>query len=243
MKSILITICARGGSKGIPGKNIKLLNGVPLLAYTIKHSQAFKAYLESLDFKVQLELSTDDNEIIGVAAQYGLHSAYKRPDFLASDNAGKLDAIKDLLIYSEAKEGKRFDFTLDLDVSAPMRSKSDLIEAFKIFRENKEALNLFSVSKAHKNPYFNMVEKAKDGYYYLSKKGEKILSRQSAPKVYAMNASFYFYRRAFFEASDLYLFNHSLIFEMMHESFDLDDPIDFEFLAFLIKNDKLSFEI
>ena len=94
-----------------------------------------------------------------------------------------------------------------------------------------------------KNPYFNMVEKSEKGYYVLSKEKNQILSRQKAPLVYEMNASFYFYKRAFFNEEKLYLFDKALIYEMPHESFDLDHEIDFMFLEFLIKNDKLSFKL
>lgn len=162
---------------------------------------------------------------------------------MANDKAGKLDAIKDLIEFAEEERLKNYDFILDLDVSAPMRTQEDLREGwFRLF-DHERALNLFSVSNAHKNPYFNMVEKNDAGFYELSKKSKVVLSRQTAPKVYEMNASFYFYRRQFFNLSPLYLFSNSLIFEMQHESFDLDEIIDFDFLEFLIEQNKLTFKL
>jgi CMP-N-acetylneuraminic acid synthetase len=106
------------------------------------------------------------------------------------------------------------------------------------------ALNLFSVNPANRNPYFNMVEKQQNGYYGLCKKTDQpILGRQSAPKVCDMNASFYFYRRNFFDSGlQSAITNRSLIYEMPHICFDLDHPVDFEFLFFLIINDKLDFD-
>ena len=244
MKYFLITICARGGSKGIPNKNIKHLAGQELIAYTINHAQKFKQYLEkNHNYKVNLEISTDSQKIKSVAGKYNLTNDYIRPDQLANDTAGKLGVIKDILLFSESEHKVNYDYILDLDVSAPMRTTKDLIDGFNIFINSKNASNLFSVSTANKNPYFNMVEENKEGFYSLSKSVGTILSRQEAPKVFEMNASFYFYKRAFYNESDLNLFRQALIYPMTHESFDLDHIIDFDFLEFLITNNKLTFEI
>jgi|TARA_B110000908_G_scaffold24560_1_gene28165 CMP-N-acetylneuraminic acid synthetase len=244
MKNLLITICARGGSKGIPMKNIRDLVGIPLISYTYNHALQFSKWLEKqYGSKTKIELSTDSGKIIKVCESLGLFTNYLRPDFLSNDTAGKLDAIKDVILFSEKETNVEYDYILDLDVSAPMRTLEDLKEAWEDFLNNKEAKNLFSVSNAQKNPYFNMVEKNKSGYYELSKKSKAVLSRQSAPKVYELNASFYFYRRSFYNCTPLSLINNSLIYEMKHISFDLDEIIDFEFLDFLISNNKLSFTI
>ena len=90
MKNLLITICARGGSKGIPGKNIKPLNGKPLIGYSIDLAKQ----VQSEYGNVTIALSTDSEEIICVAAKCGLYTDYKRPDYLASDTVGKIDAIR-----------------------------------------------------------------------------------------------------------------------------------------------------
>jgi CMP-N,N'-diacetyllegionaminic acid synthase len=244
MSSLLITICGRGGSKGIPGKNIRKLAGKELIAYSIKHAQKFKSILEEkFQYEVTIELSTDDQEIKSVAEKHGLKTDYLRPDFLANDSAGKLDVIKDILSFREKKDSKEFDLLLDLDISAPMRTIEDLTAAFNDLMKNDSAENLFSVRTANKNPYFNMVEEGEDGFYQLSKSAGQILSRQKAPKVYEMNASFYLYRRSFFNREPLNLFNSALIYNMQHMSFDLDHIVDFEFLDFLVLNKKLDFNI
>ena len=85
--NILVTICARGGSKGIPGKNIKPINGLPLIGYTINVANQFKEHFKS----VEIALSTDSEEIISVAESCGLKSDYRRPDYLANDTIGKID--------------------------------------------------------------------------------------------------------------------------------------------------------
>ena len=159
---ILITICARGGSKGIPGKNLMAINGIPLIAYSIKHAIEFATFHRS-----DIALSTDDDKIKEVALEYGLDSQYKRPDYLATDEAGKLDTINDLIKFEECVRNKKYDFILDLDVSSPLRNIDDLNFAFESLVSNPEAINLFSVNKANRNPYFNMVELKKNNYYNL----------------------------------------------------------------------------
>lgn len=238
--SILITICARGGSKGIPGKNIKMMNGKPLIWYTIQTAKKFQSMVPDVD----IVLSTDSDEIRSVAKECGLDSDYKRPDYLANDTCGKVDAIKDALLHYERQYNKRYDYLLDMDVTSPLRNADDLLNAFKIIEEQKDAINLSSVSIAGKNPYFNMVEKKENGFYDLVKSDVLSLSRQAAPTVYEQNASFYFYRRMFFDmgykSADT---ERSTIYLVPHVCFDLDNPIDFEFMSFLMANNKLDFEL
>jgi CMP-N,N'-diacetyllegionaminic acid synthase len=237
---LLITLCARGGSKGVPGKNIKPLNGIPLLAYSIKSAREFSEH-----FPATIALSTDDTQISLVAAAHGLTTTYRRPASLANDTAGKVEVIADLLQYEEKQASKRYDYILDLDISAPLRTVDDLLQAFGIFQKNQEALNLFSVSPPHKNPYFNMVELGEDGYYKLVKaKEKKIMTRQSAPRVYDINASFYFYRRSFFEMGlTSVLTERAMVYEQPHISFDIDEPLDFDTMEYLVTNNKLGFTL
>jgi CMP-N,N'-diacetyllegionaminic acid synthase len=238
--NILISICARGGSKGIPGKNIKKINEIPLIAYTINTAKAF-----SKKYNTIISISTDDLEIKKTAENFGIKSNYKRPEHLATDSAGKIDVIRDLINYEEKKNGIKFDIILDLDVTSPLRTIDDLENAYITFMSDENALTLFSVNISNRSPYFNMVEKNEFGYYQLSKKFDTtILTRQSAPMVYDLNASFYFYRRNYFDL-DLKtpITNKSIIFEMEHICFDLDHPHDFDYLEYLLSNNKLPFQI
>jgi CMP-N,N'-diacetyllegionaminic acid synthase len=236
---ILITICARGGSKGIPGKNIRSLNGKPLIHYTIKVAQQFQDSINEVD----IVLSTDSAEIAQVAEISGLKTAYTRPPFLAGDSAGKIEVIKDVLLWKELSEQCRYDYILDLDVTSPLRNLKDLTEAFGIIRNNEAAINLFSVNPANRSPYFNMVEQKQNGFYSLVKlPGDLVLSRQSAPKVYDLNASFYFYKRVFFDLNyQSAVTDRSTIYVVPHICFDLDHPIDFEIISCLIEGNKLDF--
>lgn len=239
--NILITICARGGSKGIPGKNIKLLNGKPLIFYSIDIAKQFQELFPSTD----IILSTDSDEIGKVASKGGLQTDYIRPAFLAEDSAGKIDAIKDALQWQEHQSKKRYDLILDLDVTSPLRNIHDLTQAYRMIIENDKAMNLFSVSPANRSPYFNMVEQKENGFYAQVKQPEGLLlTRQSAPKVYDLNASFYYYKRLFFDLGFKgAITDKSIIYEVPHICFDLDHPIDFEIISYLMEQNKLGFEL
>lgn len=236
-KDILITICARGGSKGIPGKNIKVLNGKPLISYTIKAAQEF-ASRHSAD----IGLSTDSEIIKKVAAEYGLYSDYIRPVELATDSIGKIDVIRSLIDYQERLLNKQYDFILDLDVTSPLRTQEDLEKAYNELISNSEGMNIFSVSPAARNPYFNIVEEASDGYVKVVKDIGKIKSRQLAPKVFDMNASFYFFRRRFFSLGfETSITSRSLAYVMDHICFDLDEPHDFIIMDLMMVNNLFDF--
>lgn len=234
---ILITVCARGGSKGIPGKNIRLLNGRPLIAYTLD-----TAVLFATKYQADITVNSDSDEIKQVAQGLGISSTYVRPAELATDNAGKLDAIEDVLHFEEKTRQKKYDYILDLDVTSPLRNMEDLDAAFQMILQDAQGLNLFSVNHANRNPYFNMVELQPNGYYGLIKNGH-FLTRQSAPQVYDLNASFYFYKRVFFNEKTPVINEHTMIYVMPHACFDLDHPIDFEFMEYLMMNNKLGFEL
>ncbi|MGZ3749673.1 MAG: acylneuraminate cytidylyltransferase family protein [Flavisolibacter sp.] len=239
--NILITVCARGGSKGIPGKNIKLLNGKPLIAYTLRTASQFRELYPNSD----IVLSTDSDQIKEVVKKQGIEidTSYTRPMHLASDNVGKIDVIKDLLSHFETKKQKQYDIILDLDITSPCRNLMDLKTALEVLIAKPEAYNIFSVSPAIRNPYFNMVEERENGYFGLCKEG-RYVNRQTTPKVYDLNASFYFYRKSFFvENQHMAITSKSAIYEVPHICFDLDHPVDFEFMSFLLENRKLDFEL
>ena len=111
--------------------------------------------------------------------------------------------------------------------------------------QDPSALNLFSVSDANRSPYFNMVEQKSNGYFAQVKRPEgDVFTRQSAPLTYDLNASFYFYRRAFFDLGYKgAITDKSLIYRVPHICFDLDHPIDFEIISYLITNNKLDFDL
>ena len=147
--NILITICARGGSKGIPGKNIKLLNDIPLIAYTIKIAKQF-----AINKNCTIALSTDDLAIKKVASNYGLISDYKRPKKLAKDTTGKVETIEDVLFYYEKKCKSKFDYILDLDVTSPLRTLEDLENSAVVFGLNSYSMYISSQCEIVTHSYF-----------------------------------------------------------------------------------------
>ncbi len=237
---ILVTICARGGSKGLPGKNIKPILGKPLIAYSIKAAFDFKAKFSD---EVVIALSTDSIEIKNICLQHGLYSDYLRPAKFATDFISKTPALRDILLYEENKAGQKFDYLIDLDVTSPFRTTDDLKSAIDIIQKDQEAINLVTVNSAHRNPYFNMLEQKQDGYYAVSKKAKNpFFSRQEAPEVYDMNSSFYIFKRRYFD--DNYvgsLTDKTTIYEMPHICLDVDHPDDFDYVEYLIKSGKWVF--
>lgn len=232
MKNVLCTICARGGSKGVKNKNIKELSGKPLIAYTIE--QAFASGL----FK-HIVISTDSDDIANISKAYGAEVFFKRSAEMSSDTAGKLDVIKDAFVRSEEYYNKTFDYLVDLDATAPLRSVEDIVDSFKQFLENHND-NLITAMPSRRSPYFNLVEQDKDGKIYLSKKLEStVLRRQDAPKSYDMNASIYIWKRdAILNETSLFLDNTGLYIMPEERSIDIDNELDFKFVEFLIsKND------
>lgn len=231
---LLVTVCARGGSKGIPGKNIRLINGKPLLEYTVINARKF-AESHGCD----IMLSTDSNEIREVGRQLGLDASYKRPAELANDVIGKPEAIRDAMLWYEQKNDCKIDMVVDLDVTSPIRTLYDIDRCLEMMKEDKDALTCFSVSPAGRNPYFNMVEEKPDGYCKVILGGH-YTSRQTAPKVYDINGSIYIYRReSLMRETPKAVTERSLIYIMNHICFDLDEPEDFDYMEFLMTTGRL----
>ena len=231
---ILGTICVRGGSKGIRNKNIRILAGKPLTAYTIE-------FLKKWGKADRIVCSTDSEKIAEIAEQYGVEVPCLRPPELADDKASKLSALKHIVQFCEQQENSEYDTIVDLDPTAPLRKKIHLDEAFKQFIENN-ANNLYSVCRAHKNPYFNMIEVDKNGYSHLCKPSN-VIRRQDAPAVFEMNASIYIYNRDFLLKTNTIHSNKTIIYEMPEiTSVDIDSEIDFLFIEFLLEKGVFKFD-
>jgi len=231
--NILCTICARGGSKGVKNKNIKLIHGKPLIAYTVE--QAKKSAL----FK-HIVISTDSDEIANIAKKYGAEVFFKRSNEMASDTAGKLDVIKDAFKRSEDYYDEKYDYLIDLDVTAPLRNVDDIINSFQQFLANNND-NLITAMPSRRSPYFNLVEQDKNGKVYLSKTlDNKIVRRQDAPKSYDMNASIYIWKRdVILNKNNLFLERTGLYIMPEERSIDIDTELDYKFVEFLMKENNV----
>jgi len=225
---ILVTICARKGSKRVKNKNLRLIDGKPLIAYTIE--QALKWGRAD-----KIIVSTDSEEISTISKEYGAEVPFIRPKKLASDSAPKLPVIKHAVNYLEKIESKKFDLIVDLDPTSPLRTVEDIENCYKIMVEEKP-VNLFSVTPARKNPYFNMVELDKNGFAHLSKELKNPVFRmQDTPRVYEMNASIYMYWNEYLPEMQSVMTDKSIIYLMPAErSIDIDSEFDFKMVEFFM---------
>jgi N,N'-diacetyllegionaminate synthase len=180
----IATICARGGSKGLPGKNIRPFAGRPLIAHTI--SQALQC--AEID---AVYVSTDDVEIAAVARTAGAIVPCMRPPELAADDAAKLPVIEHLVSFLES-QGEKIERIVDLQPTSPLRDSADISAAL---RTRPDAQLVVSVSEAPDSPYFNLVEQDAGGWLHLSK-GQGSARRQDVPAVYALNGAIYVWQRA-----------------------------------------------
>lgn len=228
MSNVLCTICARGGSKGVKNKNIRLLHGKPLIAYSIE--QALKTNL--FDHVV---ISTDSDEIATTAQNSGAEVFFKRDAEMASDTAGKLQVIQDAFIRSEKHYDKNYDYLVDIDATSPLRKVSDIVGSYELLIEKKYN-NLITAAPSRRSPYFNLVELVDDGKVQLSKLPDKdVVRRQDAPKTYDMNASIYVWtRESILNDNSIFTDNTGLYVMPEERSIDIDSEIDFKLVELLM---------
>ncbi len=227
----IITICARGGSAGVPGKNIRPLCGKPLIGWTIE--QAFASKVADEVF-----VSTDSEDIARVARSFGAQVPFLRPAELATSTAGKLPVIQHLVEWVEAQHGP-VNAIVDLDPTSPLRDIADIQTCFSMLDANTDVV--ITGYEADKNPYFNMVELKANGFYErVCLPGSEVLGRQSAPKVFAMNASIYVWHRHSLSSS-LWDSPKIRLHVMPRErSVDIDHEIDFDMVTLLMRKKGLS---
>ena len=232
-KTILCVIPARGGSKGVPGKNIKDLCGKPLIAYSIEQAKAAR-------FIDRIIVDSDDEAILQVGRRFGAETPFVRPANLARDDSSIFDVLVHAVEWLEQKENYHFDILLLLHTTTPLRTSQDIDECLMTLVE-KNANNVFSVASSYKNPYFNMVElEPRSGIAKLCKTGN-FFNRQEAPKVFDMNSSIYAWDKNAFLKYRSHFTDQTYIYEMPRErSVDIDEPLDFKIAETLIREFKIS---
>lgn len=216
----ICTICARGGSKGVPGKNIRPVAGKPLIAWTVEQARASGVF----DL---IAVSSDSAEIRAAAMAAGAGLAVDRPAEMATDTAGKVPAIVHALLAAEAHLGRQADVLVDLDATSPLRDVADITGAVALL-EGTGATNVITGCPARRSPYFNLVERRDDGTAGLSKPlPQAVLRRQDAPACFDMNASIYVWRRGAFVENPKVFYPDTRLFEMPEDrSVDIDSPLD-----------------
>jgi CMP-N,N'-diacetyllegionaminic acid synthase len=225
----LCTICARGGSKGVIGKNLRPILGKPLIVHSIEQARA-SGLFESI------AVSSDAEEILEVAKAYGVDVLIKRPEELATDTAAKLPVIQHCVAEVEGQTGIKFNTLVDLDATSPLRIPEDIIGAVKLL-EDSGVGNVITGMPARRSPYFNLVEVGVDDVARLSKPPQGlVVRRQDAPPCYDMNASVYVWQHDALFASPTIFNTDTRLYVMPEErSIDIDSELDFKFVEFLFK--------
>lgn len=177
----LILIPARAGSKGLPGKNIKVLGDLPLIAHTILFAK------QIADLSDQICISSNDQQVINIANNYGLTVPFVRPESLASDTAGSYEVIMHAINYY-GSINKQFENVLLLQPTSPLRTIEDFFNLKTKYDDGCDMAVSVSVSKD--NPYFTLFEEDEKGYLKKSKESNAV-RRQDCPDVYAYNGSLY----------------------------------------------------
>jgi len=224
----LCTICARSGSKGVVNKNIREIDGKPLLAYSILQAKASNLFQA-------IAVSSDSTEILDLASRCEVDYLIERPMYLATDHAPKIPVIQHALLTVEELANQYFDIIVDLDVTSPLRYVSDISDVVNLL-ETKGVSNVITGTPARRSPYFNIVEINDEGIVQLSKSLERpIFCRQDAPKAYDLNASIYAWQRLVLLECKTIFNKDTLLYIMPEErSIDIDSELDFEYVKLLM---------
>jgi len=225
---MIAIIPARGGSKGLPGKNIKLLNGVPLINYTI--STALQATSVS-----RVIVTTDDQEIADTARRCGAEVPFLRPDDLATDSSMAMDVYLYTVSQLEILENSKIDSFVALLPTVPLRSANDIDEAIEVFHK-KSADSVISVTEAS-TPiewYRKIKENGLLTAYYPH--FDAVKNRQDFEKSYVPNGAIYIFKTERLRTTREYYMENTYPFIMPRErSVDIDTQLDFEWAEFLLK--------
>ena len=220
-------IAARGGSKGVTRKNIRLLAGKPLIAYAIESSIKSKIFSHVI-------VSTEDKEIARISQKFGAEVPFLRPKKLATDSTGMTEVILHGLKKLHAL-GYDFDTFVNRDCTVPFLRNKDVAGSIRLLKR-KNCNAVFGVYRQHLNPYFNIMELDSNGFLKLVKnKGKRPVSRQTSPIVYQLNGLFTYNTEKFFKYRNDILLN-ALPYEIPIETgFMIDTEFEFKLAEFIIQ--------
>ena len=227
-KNSICLIAARGGSKGVKNKNIRLLGRKPLIAYAIETALASRAFEHVI-------VSTEDRKIAKIAKEFGAEVPFQRPNYLATDSA----SMSDVIVHAISKL-RTLDYSFStlviIDCTVPFINSKDIQGALSLF--NKTSCDLVcSVYRQHHNPYFNMMEKNKQGFLRFSKRLSKNPgNRQSAPVVFQLNGLFVLNVNKFMKHNNFYM-PKTLPYEIPPErGLMIDTEFEFKIAEFIVKH-------
>ncbi|MBQ4916767.1 MAG: acylneuraminate cytidylyltransferase family protein [Muribaculaceae bacterium] len=226
MKTLYI-IPARGGSKGIPGKNIKPLAGKPLIAYSVEVAQ-------QLAPDCDICVTTDDLEIIATVENMGIKVPFVRPAELATDHSGTYEVLLHALNHYE-QQGISYDRIVLLQPTSPFRTVDDVNNCLKLYTPDIDMV--VSVKQASANPYYNAFETDENGFLHISKGEGNYTRRQDAPPVWEYNGAVYVINTQSLRKMPLNKFPRRRMCEMSAEhSIDLDTPTDWLIAESILKS-------
>lgn len=224
---IVAFVFARGGSKGIPRKNLQDLGGKPLIAHAIQCG------LATPDVE-RVVVSTDDLEIADVARHYGAEVPFMRPLELAGDTSSEWMAWKHAVTEITERTGV-FDLMLSLPATSPLRAPGDVQKCLLEMKTHPLADGVITVQKAARNPYFNMVKQDQDGSCRLVCAGKGVVRRQDAPEVFDVTTVAYVVKTSFvMNANSLFEGNLRCVEIPRERAIDIDDSLDLIWARFLV---------
>ncbi len=227
---ILYIIPARGGSKGLPGKNIRLLADKPLIVHSIVAAQKSK-------FKGTILVSTDDNAIAAIAKQADAEVPFIRPDELSTDSATTIDVIFHALNFYR-EQNKNFDLIILLQPTSPLRTAEDIDNAVQCMLD-KHADAVVSVCEAEHHPLWANTLPENGSMKNFIRKDIKGKNRQQLPKYYRLNGAVYISSIATLEKHKTFIHDTTFSTQMpIERSVDIDNEIDFKLAEVLMKKEK-----
>ena len=219
-------IFARGGSKGLPRKNIKMFSGKPLIAWSIEHAKKLKSVNRVI-------VSTDCKKIAEIAKKYGAEVPFIRPKNLAQDNTPEVEAWRHALNFLNDSEGKMPSTMISIPTTAPLRRVKDIEKCINLYSKGDVDV-VITVTEAHRNPYFNMVVETKNDMFDLVIKPQhKVYRRQDAKDVYDMTTVAYVINTKFIMHNDSIFDGKVKAIKVSKESsIDIDNLYDFKMAEF-----------
>ncbi|PIS12083.1 MAG: acylneuraminate cytidylyltransferase [Bdellovibrio sp. CG10_big_fil_rev_8_21_14_0_10_47_8] len=219
--SVVALICARGGSKGLPGKNIRPLAGKPLIVWAIEQARAVSRVQRVI-------VSTDSEEIAEIARGAGAEVPFMRPPELARDDSPEWLTWRHAMNFLKETDGAYPDRFIVVPATAPLRSVSDLEKCLDEYEKGGADL-VITVTEAHRNPAFNMVKVLEDGCVGLVMPQSLISRRQDAPKVYDVTTVAYVARPEFvIHKNSLFEGKVRHVCIPAERALDIDTPLDFK---------------
>ena len=224
-------IFARGGSKGLPDKNIRPLLVKPLIAWSIEQALAVEEISRVI-------VSTDSKKIARVAEKFGAEVPFLRPAELAADDSPELLAWRHGIRFLEESESKIPEFIVSVPATSPLREPGDIRRCIQEYEGHRNAVDVIvTVTDAHRNPYFNMVKIVDDGLIQVAVQATRnIRRRQDAAPVFDLTTVAYVARASFILENDA-IFNGLVrsVHVPVERSIDIDTALDFDIAEFLMK--------